>query len=205
MGWRRRPQVAMHHWARRILRRLGVEATLAAPVPEGGQLWVSNHLSWLDPVVYLSLRPSGALAKAEVAAYPVLGPGARKAGLRFVDRENLFSRAAALRNLRRDLQGGQSFLLFPEGTTTLGALAPLREGGLRMAYRLGISVLPFRLESQDPHYPWVGDESLLPHLQGLAKARRTRISVHPGTVLEPGAYATEAQFVEAIRGHLRGD
>jgi len=205
MGWRRRPQWALHCWARRILRRLGVEATLATPVPEGGQLWVSNHLSWLDPVVFLSLRPSGALAKAEVAAYPLIGSGARKAGLRFVDRDNLFSRAAALKTLRRDLRGGLPFLLFPEGTTTAGDLAPLREGGLRMAYRLGIPVLPFRLEGADPHYPWVGDATLLPHLQGLARARRTRISVLPGEVLVPGAFASEDGFVESIRSHLNGD
>jgi len=204
MGWRRRPQWALHRWAGRILRRLGVEATLAAPVPEGGQLWVSNHLSWLDPVVFLSLRPSGALAKAEVAAYPLIGSGARKAGLRFVDRDNLFSRAAALKTLRRDLRGGQSFLLFPEGTTTTGDLAPLREGGLRMAYRLGIPVLPFRLEGADPQYPWVGAATLLPHLRGLARARRTRISVRPGEVMEPAAFPTEDGFVESIRCHLDG-
>ncbi|BDU72992.1 lysophospholipid acyltransferase family protein [Mesoterricola silvestris] len=203
MGWRRRPQWVLHRWARRILHRLGVEARLASPVPEGGQLWVSNHLSWLDPVVFLSLRPSGALAKAEVAAYPLIGTGARKAGLRFVVRDDPFSRAAALKTLRRDLRGGLPFLLFPEGTTTTGeALAPLREGGIRMAYRLGIPVLPFHLGGADAQYPWVGDASLLPHLRGLARARRTRVSVYPGPVLDPAAFPDEARFVAAIRSHL---
>jgi 1-acyl-sn-glycerol-3-phosphate acyltransferase len=203
MGWRREPHLALHRWARRILAGLGVETTLAAPIPEGGQLWVSNHLSWLDPMIFLGLRPGGALAKAEVAGYPVIGPGARRAGLRFVNRDCTFSRAAALKTLRRDLRAGLPFLLFPEGTTTDGgSLAPLREGGIRMAYRLGIAVLPFRLGGADPHYPWVGDATLLPHIQGLARARRTRVTVHPGPVLRPEDFPDEARFVAEIRRHM---
>ncbi len=115
------------------------------------------------------------------------------------------SRTAFSHDLFRSLRGGQPFLLFPEGTTTAGGLAPLREGGLRMAYRLGIPVLPFRLEGADPHYPWVGDATLLPHLRGLARARRTRISVLPGKVLEPASFASEDGFVDSIRRHLSGD
>lgn len=203
VGWVRHPQHSLHHWARRLLTRLGVEATLATPIPPEAQLWVSNHLSWLDPIIFLGFRPSGALAKAEVSTYPLLGIGARRAGLRFVDRDSMFSRAAALKGLRRDLRDGHPFLLFPEGTTTSGeTLAPLREGGIRMAYRLGIKVLPFRLEGADTHYPWIGDETLLPHLKGLAKARRTRVAVHPGTVLDPADFPEERLFVEAIRNHL---
>ena len=203
VGWRRHPQRSLHRWAHGVLNRLGVRATLAAPIPEGAQLWVANHLSWVDPLLFLALRPSGALAKAEVADYPLLGFGARRAGLRFVDRENLFSRAAALRGLARDLLAGSPCLLFPEGTTTTGDhLAPLREGGLRMAYRLGVKVLPFRVASADVQYPWVGDDALLPHLRGLAQARRTQVRIHPGQILTPSDFAEEALFVEAIRRHL---
>jgi len=203
VGWVRQPQRSVHRWSRHLLRRLGVEVSLAGPIPDGAQLWVSNHLSWLDPIIFLALRPSGALAKAEVAGYPLLGFGARRAGLRFVDRDDLFSRAAALRGLCRDLQAGQPFLLFPEGTTTAGdRLAPLREGGLRMAYRLGIKLLPFRVAGADAHYPWIGDDELLPHLKGLAQARRTRVEIHPGRVLDPVDFPDEALFVAAIRGHL---
>jgi 1-acyl-sn-glycerol-3-phosphate acyltransferase len=203
LGWTDSPRVAAQAWARRTLRLLGVEARLAAPIPPGAQLWVSNHLSWIDPLVYLSLRPAVVLTKAEVAGYPCIGPGARKLGLRFVDRSDLFSRAAALRGMVRDLQGSADFLLFPEGTTTLGdQLAPLCEGGLRMAYRLGVKLLPLRLASGDAHYPWIGDDSLVPHLQGVARRRRTRVSVHPGTVLDPAAGGGEDRWVEAIRRHL---
>ena len=203
MGWRARPQEALQRWAQALLARLGIETALASPIPQGAPLWVSNHLSWVDPLIFLGLRAGGALAKAEVASYPLLGAGARKAGLRFVDRDCPFSRAAALMALGRDLRKGRPFLLFPEGTTTSGAaLAPLRTGGIRLAYRLGVPVLPFRLAGADPHYPWLGDATLLPHIAGLARARKTRVSVHPGRVLDPAAFPEEGLFLEAVRGHL---
>ena len=198
----RTPRLSAHRWAGRTLLRMGVEARLLAPIPPGAQVWVSNHLSWLDPLIFLSLRPSCALAKAEVAGYPLIGRGASRIGLRFVDRDDLFSRAAALRGMVRDLRAGRDFLLFPEGTTTPGdRLAPLREGGLRMAHRLGVKVLPFRIASEDPHYPWIGDDSLMPHLKRVVRSRGTRVTERPGPLLDPGDWE-EDLWVQAIRRHL---
>ncbi|MGA2081424.1 MAG: lysophospholipid acyltransferase family protein [Holophaga sp.] len=203
LGRTRTPGLSAHAWARRTLRLMGVEARLTAPIPAGAQVWVSNHLSWLDPLVYLSLRPSRAMAKAEVAAYPFIGRGASRIGLRFVDRNDPFSRAAALMGMVRDLRAGEDFLLFPEGTTTRGdRLAPLCQGGLRMAYRLGARLLPFRLSSSDPHYPWIGDDALVPHLKRLARSRTTQVRVHPGQVLDPAQWRSEEAWLQAIRDHL---
>jgi 1-acyl-sn-glycerol-3-phosphate acyltransferase len=179
-----------------------VETQVAGPLPEAS-LWVANHLSWLDPMVLMALRPQGTVGKAEVASYPILGRGAAKAGLRFVDRRDPLSRAAALAAFASDLRAGRPMLLFPEGTTTRGeALAPLWTGGLRAAHALGVSVLPLRLECADAHYPWTGEESLLPHLATLARAPHTRVRVVPAPALRPGAIPDADTFVAAVRAHL---
>ena len=194
---------ALQHWASHVLSCLRIQVTLTRPMPVDGQLWVSNHLSWVDPLIYLSLRPSRVMAKAEVADWPVIGRGARRIGLRFVQRECMFSRARALRALRGDLQAGEGFLVFPEGTTTAGRqLAPLYEGSLRMAYRTGVAILPLRLASEDAHYPWVGDDPLLPHILTIARKRRTRVSVDPGEVMRPLHYPSEESWLRAIRFQL---
>ncbi len=199
----RRPHSLLSPWCRRLLARMSIETRLESPLPTGGQLWVANHLSWLDPMVLLALRPCGILAKAEVAGYPVIGSGARRVGLRFVRREEPLSRAAALAQLASDLRAGRDFLIFPEGTTTRGEiLAPLYEGSLRLAYRLGVTVLPIHLASEDAHYPWTGQAELLPHLQGLCAAPRTRVRVRPGPVLHPTDYPNEGTWIRQIRGHL---
>ena len=103
----------------------------------------------------------------------------------------------------RDLRAGLDFLLFPEGTTTPGdRLAPLYEGGLRMAHRLGVRLLPLRLANVDGHYPWIGDDELLPHLRRLARFRRTRVTVRPGSVLDPAVCRDEEAWISIIRNHL---
>jgi 1-acyl-sn-glycerol-3-phosphate acyltransferase len=103
----------------------------------------------------------------------------------------------------RDLNAGEDFLLFPEGTTTSGEqLAPLYEGGLRMAHRLGVKLLPLRLASEDAHYPWIGDDSLVPHLQRVVRNRGTLVTICPGPVLDPAQWPDEDLWVQAIRAHL---
>lgn len=203
MTMSRRPDALLTPWCRRLLRRMGTEIRLDSPIPMGGQLWVANHLSWLDPLVLMALRPSGILAKAEVADYPVVGPGARRAGLRFVRREDPLSRAAALVQLASELRAGRDFLVFPEGTTTCGeTMAPIHEGALRLAYRLNVTVLPLHLASEDPHYPWVGDAELLPHLRELCATPRTQVRVAPGPVLHPADFSNEGAWVRQIRSRL---
>jgi len=192
-------------WAGGVLEALGVQVELEGTMPEAAPLWVANHMSWLDPLVLLSLRPSLVLAKAEVAEYPLIGALARRHGLRFVRRESLASRTAALREIFEALEVGESLLLFPEGTTTRGArLAPLYRGGLCAAFRRGVPLLPIHLHSPDPWYPWVGDAELVPHLRTLARAGCTRLSVRPGPLLNPADFPDESAWLAAIR-HTLGD
>jgi len=199
----RSPMVDLHLWARAVLRSLGLRIEIRGEPQDASPLWVCNHLSWLDPLVLLSLRPMGALAKSEVAGYPIVGRASRKLGLAFVDRQDPVSRAAAVVRLVTELRKGKPMLLFPEGTTTDGhGLAPLQEGGLRAAFRCGAAVQTFRLSSEDPGYPWLGEETLLPHLMNLARASATRLRLETGSVLEPQAFSNEGAWLEAIRQQL---
>ena len=196
----RRPEALLSPWCRRLLKHLRVDVRVEGPLPSSGQLWVANHLSWLDPIVLMSLRPSGILAKREVADYPVIGRGAQRAGVRFVRREDASSRTSALLELGEELAAGREFLIFPEGTTTRGeGLARLYEGGLRLAYRMQVPVLPLNLSSEHAHYPWVGDDELLSHLGGLCAWPSTVVRVRPGTVIHPREFASEAAWVARIR------
>lgn len=203
MAFSAAPEAHLGPFCRRLLKRLRVEVGVTAPLPAGAPLWVANHLSWLDPIVLLALRPAGVLAKAEVAEYPLIGWGARRAGLRFVRREDALSRAAALVAAAQALRRGEDFLVFPEGTTTRGRdLAPLQTGSLQLAWRMGLPVLPLRLSSPDAHYPWTGSESLVPHLQTLARVSATRVEVDPGPVMFPADFPHESAFIAAARVHL---
>jgi len=196
------PQPGLHRWARRLLPALGVELTLQGHFRKDLPLWVANHLSWVDPVVLMSLRPMGTIAKGEVAGYPVIGRLAQRSGIHFVDREDATSRAAALVSFMASLRNGRNMLLFPEGTTTRGErLADFYEGGLRLAYRLDLPAQPIRISSPAPHYPWTGSETLLPHLQTLF-ATRTLVTVTAEAPLYPSDFSDVDAWIAAFKSAL---
>lgn len=197
------PRRALHRWALRAIPGLGVEAALDGALSAEAGLWVANHMSWLDPLVLMQFRPMGALAKGEVAAYPLIGSLARRLDLAFVDRSDAISRAASVARLAREYRLGRPILVFPEGTTTTGSsLAQLQEGGLRAAYRCGIRTQVIRLSSPDADYPWIGDDALLPHLGRILRNRRTPVRIRAGAVLDPAGFPSEDAWIAAIRRHL---
>ncbi len=197
-----RPQSGLHRWARRLVPALGVQVEVQGHPRTDLPLWVANHLSWVDPVVLMSLRPMGTVAKGEVAGYPLIGSWAKRCGLHFVDRDRPESRAAALAAFTASLREGRDMLLFPEGTTTRGErLAPFYEGGLRAAHALGLPAQPLRLSSPAPHYPWTGDETLLPHLRTLL-ATRTPLCVEALAPLHPADFPDPADWIAAFRDAL---
>jgi 1-acyl-sn-glycerol-3-phosphate acyltransferase len=196
------PQPGMHVWARRLLPALGVDLAIAGHPRTDIPLWVANHLSWVDPVVLMSLRPMGTIAKGEVMGYPLIGRWAKKSGIHFVNREDATSRAAALASFTASLLEGRDMLLFPEGTTTRGErLAHFYEGGLRAAFDLGLPAQPMRISSPAPHYPWTGSETLLPHLRTLF-ATRTHVTVTAGEPLYPADFSGPTEWIAAFRTAL---
>ena len=202
-AWAGAPESVLAQWSREALVSLGIQVDLERQAEEGGALVVANHLSWVDPLVIMAMAPALPLAKEEVGQYPVIGPLARFAGVRFVRRECPQDCGRALRRIWTDLASGRRVLLFPEGTTTDGSrLAPLRRGGLAAAYRLGLPLLPLRLDSPDTAYPWLGDDPLGPHLRTLLDRPRTRVTVTPRPVLHPADHRTLGHWLEAVRWAL---
>ncbi|HJW08470.1 MAG TPA: lysophospholipid acyltransferase family protein [Holophagaceae bacterium] len=197
-----RPGPALHRWARRMHWHLRLKVEVEGALSLDAPLWVANHQSWVDPVVFMALRPMGTVAKGEVAGYPLIGRWARKGGLRFVDRACALSRAAALAAFAADLRAGRPMLLFPEGTTTRGGLAPFHGGGLMATWRLGIRAQPLRLDSRGDHYPWTGDETLLPHLGTLLRRGPTALRLQAGPLLDPRDFPDPADWIASFRHHL---
>ncbi len=160
-------------WARTVLRRLGVRVQLQTPLPQitGPALYVSNHQSYLDPIVVLREAEALPVAKAEVASWPLIGFAAKATGIMYVKRESKKSRFSTLMAIRQTLERGHSVLLYPEGTTQHGgATLPFRPGAFRVAAELGIPVVPIAIYYPDPADAWVGDDTFLPHfLRAFAK------------------------------------
>ncbi|MGZ5970563.1 MAG: lysophospholipid acyltransferase family protein, partial [Polyangiales bacterium] len=149
------------------------------PRPHGQALLVANHLGWLDPLIVGAIHPCLALAKREVAEWPVIGSQARALGTIFVNRDDAFGRARALRVARRALLEGASIMNFPEGTTTHGdVVLPFRSGLFGIARNLGVPIVPMRIAYDDRSLAWVDDETFLPHFFAVARRSHAKVTVH---------------------------
>ena len=156
----------------------GVRARLRGAPPSGPCVLVANHLSYFDPVVLAAQTPLVAIAKRDVADWPLVGEACRRLGVSFVVRGDGYSGARVLREAARALTAGVSVLVFPEGTTTRGdQVLPFKRGIFGVALRAGVPVVPVALRYDREDAAWVGDESFLPHyVRGMAHVC-TRVSV----------------------------
>ena len=121
--------------------------------PEGGMLLVSNHQSFLDPVlVGMAMpRPLNFLARESLFRFPGFRELIRALGAHPLQRGRMDP--AAIRTVLRLLRGGQWLLVFPEGTRTRdGSLGRFRPGSAELAARAEVPVLPVCI--QGAHRAW---------------------------------------------------
>jgi 1-acyl-sn-glycerol-3-phosphate acyltransferase len=166
-------------------------------------LVVCNHVSWLDPVVVLSVFPAIPIAKHEISEWPVLGPMARGFGVIFVERGDTGSGLRTLFAASSVLARGVSVLSFPEGTTSDGlGVLPFRAGLFAVARRDGVPVVPVSIAYDDPGLAWVGDASFVPHYLRFASAPRSFARVRFGSPMNARSFGSAADLARAARSRV---
>jgi lyso-ornithine lipid O-acyltransferase len=110
----------LHRFAASALHGLGIQLEVEGEFPSSGAV-ISNHLSYLDIVVFAALHPCVFVSKAEVATYPVLGWMTTMAGTVYVARGHGGSAVKAREGMQAALDAGLPVVFFPEGTTSDGS------------------------------------------------------------------------------------
>lgn len=107
-------------WSSRILRTLNLKISFTGePHPEG--LIVSNHLSYLDILVFSSIANCVFVSKSEVKSWPVVGWVATLSGAVYVDRSRRTDTQSVQPEMKASLSRGLRLAMFPEGTSTDGS------------------------------------------------------------------------------------
>jgi 1-acyl-sn-glycerol-3-phosphate acyltransferase len=190
--WVRRPRVGVegavwiHGWCRRLVRAVGVELSVVGALPDGGAV-VSNHLSYMDILLYSAVRPFVMVAKSEVRGWPLFGWLTSRAGTVYVRRGGGPSTYPGVNAAMAEAyRSGLPVLFFPEGTTTDGGdVLPFRRGlfhsVLNERVSLRVAALRYSLEdaggSVEEDVCWWGDALLAPHLWRLLGMRGVRAEI----------------------------
>jgi len=178
-----------------FLLRLKVEG--AERLPPRPYLVVSNHRSWVDPVIHVVYALTQGLSKAEIAYLPVIGQYAYLTGAIYFSRKERAARRRAFHEALMLLHGGAGVFVFPEGTRT-------RDGNIREKVHLklveacfeeGIPVIPAAVMHTERALP-VGVYGIVPFQRAYVRyLPPLRPEDHP----DAESYAREAwrQVIEA--------
>ncbi len=203
--------VRVHGLCRRIVRAMGVEWAVEGGLPAYGAV-VSNHLSYLDILLFSALRPFVMVAKNEVRRWPLIGWLTAQAGTVYVVRSGGPATYPAVNAaMAAAYQSGLPVLFFPEGTTTDGSVVlPFRRGLFHSVLNenvplqiagLRFSILGQRGGATVAHdVCWWGDALLAPHLFRLLGMQGVKAVVRFGGEIKERA----DRFVlsETARAHV---
>lgn len=120
-------------------------------IPEGPCMFVANHRSYFDAAFMLIGldRPHGIMSKAEVEKIPLINRWMKLLGCVFVLREDARASMRALHAATDRLHAGESFCIFPEGTTIEGeegCIGTFKGGAFRAAVKADVPVIPVAIK-----------------------------------------------------------
>jgi 1-acyl-sn-glycerol-3-phosphate acyltransferase len=154
---------------------------------------VANHLSLLDILLMFRLFTHFTwVSKAENFAVPFIGWNMRLNGYIPLRRGDRDSARAMLETCQRELRGGTSVMIFPEGTRSrTGELQPFKTGAFELALRTGKPLLPVLVE---------GTSQALPRRGFVLRGRhRIRLTVLDPIPVEDVGQVTAPQLAQQVR------
>ncbi len=165
----------LHRFCAAALEGMGLKLTVEGSFPARGAV-ITNHLSYVDIVVFAALQPCVFVSKAEIEDWPLLGWMTTMSGTVYVDRGRGGSAAKAKSGMQAAADAGLPVVFFPEGTTSNGeGVLAFHSGVLAQAMTVKEPVtagfLTYTLDEENEAGVTVaddvcfwGDTPMLPHI-----------------------------------------
>lgn len=115
-------------------------------------LFVGNHRGFFDIIISYSLmkRPTGYVAKKEIAKVPILKHWMLNLKCLFLDRENPKEGLKTILTGIDYLKNGTSVVIFPEGTRNEGdGVLEFHQGSFKLADKSGVKIIPMVSNNTD--------------------------------------------------------
>ena len=151
---------------------------------------VSNHVSWLDIVVYQVVTGCVFVSKSDVAQWPVIGTIARNTGALFIKRERLRELFSVNDQITHALSRGEGVLVFVESTTSAGdVILPFKSALLESAATgsVDVSFASIHYQSHERWPPasrvigWGDWTPFFVHMMRFLRLPRYRATIRFGT------------------------
>lgn len=160
----------------------------------GGVLLVSNHQSFLDPVLatFALPRECNYMARATLFDSKWLGPMIRRLNAFPVKRGT--ADLGAIKETLRRLKQGHVVLAFPEGTRTMdGSIGPMRTGVVLLARKAHVPIVPTLI---------LGAFESWPRTAKLPRPRPILVAYADPIWPEEHRDWSDEECVEAVRGRI---
>jgi len=177
----------VRRWSAALLDILAVrvEVSGTSPPPTAGSLMiVANHISWLDIYAINAVRATRFVAKSEVRNWPVIGWLSDRVGTLFIERASRYHSARVNQEVSAALSDGDTFAVFPEGTTTDGRqVLPFHAALLQPLVSCGGRLYPvavrYRRADGSPcsEAAYVGDKSAMDTLLSMIAQPEIRVEL----------------------------
>ncbi len=152
-------------------------------------LFVSNHMSYLDVLIFSSKIPSVFVTSVDMGEVFFLGTLAEMGGSIFVERRSRQNVERDLGQMTDTLKHGFNIVIYPEGTSTDGQkLLPFKKSLLMSAVDGGKEIVPVAVKymsidgapfskANADRVCWYGDMTFADHLFGLWKHKSIKVQL----------------------------
>ncbi|HJT53266.1 MAG TPA: lysophospholipid acyltransferase family protein [Candidatus Angelobacter sp.] len=183
--------MGLAHWTARIagakIKLVGFDKI----DPAGTYIFMSNHVSNLDPPVLVPLIPrrTSVLAKKELWRIPILGKALDLADIVPVERRNRDAARQSIKRAGEVMRHGINMTIYPEGTRSPdGRLLPFKKGPFHLAAETGFPIVPVTI---------LGTEEMLPKGRNIVKSGTATLVFHPA--VDPKQFSAREELMEAVR------
>jgi 1-acyl-sn-glycerol-3-phosphate acyltransferase len=162
--------------------------------PARTYIFMSNHISNLDPPITLPLIPrrTSVMVKKELFKVPILGRIMNIGSLVPVDRGNRDAGLAAVRDAVKAIEQGLNMTIYVEGKRSFdGKLLPFKKGPFYLAEECNVPVVPITIS---------GTEAVMP---------KARFAIRPGMVtvqfhdpIEPADFKERDCLIAKVRAAI---
>ncbi len=170
-----------------VLKLLGIHVSIHGKVQNG--IIVANHLSYIDILAILSVRPTRFVSFVEMATLPGIGWITTISQTLFVNRSKPHLIKKDIAKFEGELRKGMPFVFFPEGASFDGSgLQPFKSSLFESAVRAGLPIQPLCLRYTEVNDEalsvknrdlvfYHGDMQLIPQLLGLLKLKSVKVEL----------------------------